>query len=250
MNVPTASAAPVCLITGGSSGIGLAAADRFLSAGYRVLICGRSADRLAEAAAQLAASASATGESCLMTEVADLADPAEGLRLADRALSEWGQIDVLVNNAALAPLAPFADLSEKQLDETLAVNLRTPFRLTQRVWAAMAQRGTGTVIHVSSMAAVDPFPGFSLYGASKAWAELLTLALAAEGEPLGIRACAVRPGAVETPLLRSLFPDFPAEQCVSPAEVAEVIWGCVSRPDQYPSGQAFAVVAPASDSAS
>ena len=98
-----------------------------------------------------------------------------------------------------------------------------------------------TIVNVSSLSAIDPFPGFSLYGASKAWVDLLTEALATEGKECGIRVCSVRPGAVETPLLRGLFPDFPSDQCVSPDAVAEIILGCVASPEKFPSGGHFEV---------
>ena len=78
-----------------------------------------------------------------------------------------------------------------------------------------AQSG-GTIVNISSLAAVDPFPGFSLYGASKAWVELFTRATADEGRGIGIRAFAVRLGAVDTPLLRGLFPEFPARKRAVP----------------------------------
>ena len=104
------------------------------------------------------------------------------------------------------------------------------------------QRG-GTIINISSMSAVDPFVGFSTYGASKAWLDLLTHSLAQEGKDLNIRVCSIRPGAVDTPLLRGLFPDFPPEQCVTPEAVADIVLGCVTSPSDYPSGSAFPIVA-------
>ena len=60
--------------------------------------------------------------------------------------------------------------------------------------------------------------------------DLMTHALAGEGEEFGIRICSIRPGAVETPMLRGLFPEFPADQCVQPSDIAQKIWGCVKRP--------------------
>ncbi len=151
------------------------------------------------------------------------------------------RVDVLVNNAAMAPLGPFAEITEQTLDQTITINVRSVFRLSQLVWGTMKSQGGGTIVNISSLAAVDPFPGFSLYGSTKAWIDLLTVALAAEGREWGIRVCSVRPGAVETPMLRRLFPDFPAEDCVSPQDVANQIWACVNQPDQHPSGQHFTV---------
>ena len=73
----------------------------------------------------------------------------------------------------------------------------------------MRRQSGGTIVNISSMAAVDPFPGFSVYGATKAWVELFTKAIAEEGRADGILAFSLRLGAVETPMLRGLFPDFP-----------------------------------------
>ena len=88
----------------------------------------------------------------------------------------------------------------------------------------MAKAKQGIVVNISSMAAIDPFTGFSLYGASKGWIETWTKALADEGQRKGIRVYGIRPGAVETPMLRRLFPDYPAQQCVAPTEIAEAIF--------------------------
>ena len=240
------SSSPVCLITGGSSGIGLATAKRFASAGYQVAICGRDEAKLANAAAEIDRSSATVDRSLTTwTRCCDLVDVEQAKSLATSLLVELGRVDVLVNNAALAPLAALEEVTPESFESTINVNHRSVFYLTQAVWRAMKERPStdvaATIVNVSSMAAVDPFPGFSIYGASKAWIELLTQALSTEGSEHGIRVCAVRPGAVETALLRGLFPDFPAGDCVSPDDVAEVIWGCVENPDQFPSGQAFTI---------
>jgi len=152
-----------------------------------------------------------------------------------------GSADVLVNNAALAPLEKFESITPEQFESLVNVNVRSGFYLTQTIWQQMLKSGGGTIVNISSLSAIDPFPGFSLYGASKAWMDLMTLALSAEGQDHNIRICSIRPGAVETPLLRGLFPDFPADQCVSPQQVAKMVLGCVEDPQKYPSGQFFPV---------
>jgi len=233
---------PVCLITGGSSGIGLATARKFYESGYRVSICGRSQQRLDEAA-RLISNNTLVDSKRLFTVVSDLDQAGHAKAFAQQSLEHFGRIDVLVNNVGIAPLSPFGAITEDTFEQLININVRSNFYLTQLAWNTMVKQGGGTIVNVSSLAAVDPFVGFSTYGASKAWLDLLTHSLAQEGKDLNIRVCSVRPGAVETPLLRGLFPDFPAEQCVSPEAVATLIWKCVDLPADYPSGSAFPITA-------
>ena len=209
-------------------------------------ICGRDQSKLAAAEKTINLASAEAGFSIkAFSRSIDLADVEQTKSFATTILEEFGQVDVLVNNAAIAPNAEIENMSDESFESTTDVNIRSVFYLTREVWKAMKSGLKGaaspTVVNVSSLAAVDPFPGFSVYGASKAWIELFSQSLAAEGESHGIRVCSVRPGAVETPLLRGLFPDYPAEQCVSPEAVAEVIWGCVADPQRYPSGGHFPV---------
>jgi NAD(P)-dependent dehydrogenase (short-subunit alcohol dehydrogenase family) len=155
--------------------------------------------------------------------------------------AHYGRVDVLVNNAGLAPLAPLAELSMETLDHALDVNVRATFVATQAVWPIMSRQKHGTILNISSLAAVDPFPGFSVYGACKAWVDLFTKAIAAEGRTLGICVFALRLGAVDTPLLRSLFPDFPTEQTLTPAEVADFALLATAASFRHASGNAIPV---------
>lgn len=249
--MPTSSstqAAPVCVITGGSSGIGLATARIMRQTGYRIAICGREAEKLAAAHEELvalkqnnASEQSDTGDQDVLAMQADLDDADQAPQFIERTIKEFGTVDVLVNNAGMAPLENFEQISADTFESLVNVNVRAGFYLTQKAWQHMIKSGGGTIINISSMSAIDPFPGFSLYGASKAWMDLLTQSLAAEGEPHSIRICSIRPGAVETPLLRGLFPDFPADQCVPPERIAQMVLGCVQDPEKYPSGQFFPV---------
>ena len=207
-----------CLVTGGSSGIGLATAQRFAAEGYAVMITGRSADKLEAAAAEITSAAS------VLVQTVDVANATAVQVAVDRAHQELGGIGVLVNNAGVAPNVPVAEMSHQAFDTTIATNISGVFHMVKSVWPLMQAAGGGTMINVSSQAAVSPFPGFSVYGGTKAFVDLFTKAIAEEGKPHGIRVFSVRPGAVDTPLLRSLFPDFPLDQAVTPAEVADVLW--------------------------
>ena len=227
------------IVTGGSSGIGLATASLFFKNGFKVAFCGRRPEKLEAAKSQLLALADRPDD--VGTFVADLETPESMSTFAESAIDFLGHVNVLVNNAALAPLEKFESITAEQFESLINVNVRSNFYLTQAIWRRMINEDGGTIVNISSLAAIDPFPGFSIYGASKAWLDLMTLALAAEGKDHKVRICSIRPGAVETPLLRGLFPDFPADQCVSPEQVAKMVWGCVEEPQKYPSGQFFPV---------
>lgn len=229
---------PVCLVTGGSSGIGLATALLFAEKGYDIAICGRRESNLLEA--KEAIDAVLNGRECFAM-VADLENTERAIEVAEETASQFGRIDVLVNNAAASPLSPFHEISPETFETTINTNVRSLFYLTQAIWKKMRMQRAGVIVNISSLSAVDPFDGLGFYGACKAWMDLMTQALASEGAELGLRVCSIRPGAVETPMLRRLFPDFPSEQCVQPRKIAEAVWGCVSAPEDFPSGEAFTV---------
>lgn len=226
----------VCLVTGGTSGVGLAILRRMAQRGYRVATCGRNPDRLKAAESEIR-----EAEPDGLFAQKDMSHPDQAKSLAEETIYKFGRIDVLVNNAAVAPLSALEDISSETFENAINVNVRSIFYLTQKVWCQMKVQGRGVIVNISSLAAVDPFPGFSLYGSTKAWLDLLTVALASEGQDLGIRVYSIRPGAVETPMLRGLFPDFPAEQCVSPDDVARLAQQLVLHPEQFQSGRAYNV---------
>ncbi len=226
----------VCVITGGSRGIGLATAVRFARGGAQLCISGRGARDLEAAAAQLRA----LGAECEAAAL-DVGRPDEARRLIARALERFGRIDVLVNNAGRAPLAKIEQFEASEFDATAAVNMAAVFHTSQAVWPVMRRQGGGVIVNVSSVASVDPFPGFAVYGASKAWVNVFSQALAVEGKPHNIRVYSVAPGAVETGMLRGAFPDFPADQTLAPDDVAAVIESVCGDPLRPCTGQTIFV---------
>lgn len=208
----------VCVITGASRGIGRAVALRFARRQYAIVAVARSGKPLGDAADAIRRA----GGTCLTVQ-ADVADPSACQRAVESARAEFGGVDLLVNNAGVAPMGRIEELNDAQLRQVLDVNIAGVLHMTRAAWPVLRARGGGTIVNLSSMSSLDPFPGLTVYGATKAWVNLFTQGMAAEGRPHGIRVFGVAPGAVETEMLRGLFPDIPTESTLDPDEVAGVV---------------------------
>jgi NAD(P)-dependent dehydrogenase (short-subunit alcohol dehydrogenase family) len=228
--------ARVSVVTGASRGIGLAIALRLARLGDSIVIAARGEARLRSAAEQIRGA----GSACEMV-VADVGTPEGAGRLIDAAATRFGRVDLLVNNAAVAPRAPIADMDDATLEQALRGNIGGVFYPTRAAWPLMVRQGGGIIVNISSVASVDPFPGFAVYGACKAWVNLFTQAAASEGRSAGIRVYAVAPGAVETAMLRGEFPDFPPEMALQPDDVAAVVETLCSDTFRHSSGQTIFV---------
>src|SRR6202020_2875534 len=159
----------VAVVTGGSSGIGEAMASALALAGAQVVIVARDPTRLSATCKSL------RDAGCTAAWVsADLSDRAEARRGASAAAAAFGEPDILVNGAALTPRPPLASLSEEHWDLIMAVNLTAPFLLGQRFGPAMASRGWGRIINVTSQQAMRAFGNSGGDGASKAGLAALT----------------------------------------------------------------------------
>ncbi len=222
----------VCIVTGGSRGIGLAIASRFAAADGRVVIAARDPSALTVARERV----EAAGGECEAV-VTDVGTAAGARDLIAAAVKRFARVDVLVNNAGDAPLGPIADTGDEAFADCLRANIGSVFFCTRSVWPVMRAGGGGTIVNLSSLASIDPFPGFAVYGGTKAWVNTFTKAAADEGRPHGIRVLAVAPGAVETRMLRDHFPDFPASETLAPDDVARLVEACCGPALAHSSGQ-------------
>lgn len=227
----------VCIVTGAGRGIGRAIARRLTAAGANVAAAARTPADLETTIAQI----SGNPGRCIGV-VTDVTDSAQVNRLVSRTHEEFGRIDVLVNNAGMAPLSPMASMTDELFLQTSAVNINAVFYTCRATWQHLSA-SHGTIINISSLAAFDPFPGFAVYGATKAWVNLFTKAIADEGKKLGIRAFAIAPGAVETEMLRAAFPTFPAGQTLDPDHVAGMVELLLDERTRPASGQVIQVKA-------
>ncbi len=209
------------LVTGGTSGIGRAVAERLADEGAGVIITGRDQARGREVVEAIRA---AGGDARFIA--ADLASFADVKRLTETA----SDVDVLVNNAGVFPGGPTEQTTEAEFDTTFDVNVKAPYFLTASIAPGMAARGGGAIINISTMAATIGISGLAAYGASKAAIESLTKAWTAEYAAQGVRINTVAPGPTRTPASAAMGEAFdvlaastPAGHAATPDEIAATV---------------------------
>lgn len=200
----------VALVTGAGTGIGRAVAEMFAREGARVALNGRRLEPLEETAALIAG---VGGES--LVAPGDLTDDAAVEGVARAVLDQWGQIDVLVNNAGLnVPRRALADLSADDWRSVIDADLTAPFLLCRAVLPSMRERRQGTIINISSMAGKrSSLLSGPAYGAAKAGLNSFTESLNLAERANGIRSCAICPGEVATPIMK-LRPYPPSDEAM------------------------------------
>src|SRR5258708_26449676 len=207
------------LVTGATAGLGKEIALRLARDGMQVIVVGRDAERGTAVVKQIEA---AGGEARFIAT--DLSDPADIKHLAQ----EVGDIDVLVNNAGRSVWAPTEEMNVAEFDSMFASNVRAPFLLVGAFAPAMAARGAGSIINISSMAVRIGLAGGAAYGATKAALASMTQAWTAEYSPRGVRVNAVAAGPIYTrPEARARYDQLGAttalHRAAEPDEIAEVV---------------------------
>jgi NAD(P)-dependent dehydrogenase (short-subunit alcohol dehydrogenase family) len=222
------------LVTGASRGLGRALAARLAQAGSRVVLVAREVEPLERAAAEIRA-AGGTAHAV----AADIGDKDAIYPLAGQAAALVGPIDILVNNASTlgpTPLRLLLDTECEDLERALAVNLVGPFRLSKVVAGSMALRRRGVVVNLSSDAAVEPYPTWGAYAASKAALDHLGRVWAAELAEHGVRVLAVDPGEMDTRMHADAIPDAARSTLADPDDIARRIVAMIDAEQRAPSG--------------
>jgi len=216
----------IALVTGATSGIGRATAFALGRAGYKVGVCARTPARVDVLLGDLRAEGiEASGRA------ADVGNPAEVKALVETVAGALGPVEVLVNNAGIAILRPFSELSLEDWDATMATNLRSLYLVTREVLPGMRARQSGFVVNVASLAGKNAFAGGTAYVASKHAVLGFSRTLMLEVRKDGVRVVAVCPGSVDTPMIReqnTLTPTL--ANILQPEDVAQTILDAIRMP--------------------
>jgi NAD(P)-dependent dehydrogenase (short-subunit alcohol dehydrogenase family) len=226
------------LITGASRGLGRALAEQLAAAGARVALVAREAGPLHDVVEGIRARGGIAH-----AVVGDIGNKDAIHRIAGQAQGLVGEIGIAIHNASTlgpTPLRLLLDTECEDLAAVLETNLVGPFRLTKILAGAMALRGAGVIVHVSSDAAVEPYPKWGAYGVSKAAQDHLSRILAAELEGTGVRILAVDPGEMDTEMHAAAIPEADPASLQRPAEVARRIISMIESPARARSGARLA----------
>lgn len=233
------------LVTGSTSGIGAATARRLAAEGARVVVTGRATDRGRAVVNEIR-----DGGGDALFIASDLTAAPSSLRDFARRAAEAADatIDLLVHNAAVCPAVDTLALSDAELEQTLAVNIRAPHVLTAALAPAMAEQGYGSIVVLGSWMAQVGHPFVGLYSASKAAEAQLARSWAAEFGPRGVRVNTVAPGATRTPIndgssdvIRQMTEHLPAGRAGTPDDIAAAVAWLASDQAAYVHGATIAV---------
>jgi NAD(P)-dependent dehydrogenase (short-subunit alcohol dehydrogenase family) len=234
----------VAIVTGGASGLGLAAAKKLVENNIRTIIIGRNKQTLSDAAKSM-------GELCHY-KAFDLQD-LKGIRqLVSEVIAEYGRIDILINNAGINQKKAFTEVSDEEFEEVVKTNLTSVFVLSREVVKEMLRRRSGVIINISSMAAKYGIPYVIAYTATKNAIEGMTKAMAVELSPSGIRVNCVAPGFIATKMSATALDSDPERKAKvlsrtpmgklgEPDDIAEAIFYLLSDAAKYVTGTVLTV---------
>ena len=236
----------VAIITGGSRGIGYATADKFLQEGATVILTASNQESADRAVAQLKEKHPDAVVAGISPNLANL----ESVRSAFReATSQYGCVDILVNNAGVSERTPFTEYEEDTYDKVMDLNVKGVFNATRAASECMIARGNGVILSTSSMVSISGQPSGFAYPASKFAVNGMTVSLARELGPKGIRVNAVAPGIIETDMMKAvpkeviepMIKQVPLRRLGQPEDIANAFVFLASEEASYITGVVLSV---------
>jgi len=234
----------IAIVTGASGGIGQAVAVAMATAGADVAICGQNKDRLAATAELI----SATGRKVLSYSM-NIGQAESIQQTVEDVHKNWGRVDVLVNNAGITRDGLLIRMSEQDWDEVMNVNLKSVFLFTKAVARIMMKQRSGSIVNVASIIGLIGNPGQGNYSASKGGIIAFTKSMARELSSRNIRANAIAPGFIETPmtdkipaeLQKKLLDSIPLGRYGKPEDVANLAVFLAGERSSYITGQVISI---------
>lgn len=236
----------VAIITGGSRGIGFATADKFLDEGAVVIIAASSPATAQKAVGQLKEKHPGSTVAGISPDLASL----EAVRSAfNEVMEKYGCVDILVNNAGVSESTPFTEYTEETFDKVMDLNVKGVFNAARAASECMIARGKGVILSTSSMVSISGQPSGVAYPASKFAVNGLTISLARELGPKGIRVNAVAPGITETDMMKAvpkevidpLIRQIPLRRLGQPEDIANAFVFLASDEASYITGVVLSV---------
>ncbi len=233
----------VAIVTGASRGLGRAAAEALVAEGARVVAAARSAEAVAELAAAV--------DGAVLARACDMRDRAAVAALVDDALAAFGRLDIVVNNAGIAPAGRFTEQGQDVWDEVLAVNVTAPAVLARAAGKVLLGQGSGKIVNVASTSGLRGKPLLTAYSASKGALLRFTEALSAEWAPRGVQVNAIAPGAFATDAQAAVTGDeallarrlrrIPAGRMGAPDELGPLVCYLASPASDFVTGATFVI---------
>ena len=236
----------VAIITGGSRGIGYATAEKFLQEGAKVIITASSPATAEKAAASLKEKYPHAAVAGISPDLADMNSVRQAF---GDVISQYGCVDILVNNAGISESTPLLNYTEELFDKVMDLNVKGVFNASRVAAECMAEKGSGVILNTSSMVSISGQPSGFAYPASKFAVNGMTVSLARELGPKGIRVNAVAPGITETDMMKAvpkeviepMIQRIPLQRMGQPEDIANAFAFLASEEASYITGVILSV---------
>jgi len=236
----------VAVVTGGSRGIGFATVEKFIKEGATVILTASTSQTAEKAVAKLKEKYPDAAVRGISPDLASLSSVEEALA---QVVQEYGRIDILVNNAGVSESTPLENYTEELYDKVMDLNVKGVFNAAKAAAKYMAEQGEGVILNTSSMVSLTGQPSGFSYPASKFAVNGLTVSLARELGPKGIRVCAVAPGIIETDMMKAvpkevidpLIARVPLQRLGQPEDIANAFAFLASNEASYITGVVLSV---------